>query len=170
MQYFTPELIVRGQSSDSQTLNEVEAAWDEACARYGAYLDSVRAEMPSGLRRVEESYYLHDAVIQSMGRRDGEFFIVLQLDTPPRTLLTLCYDLVAEPEIDRQALPAAVRTTGGWVEWQYDEIAQVHGGPATWRQSILLSNGWEVTLHFRDVQVQEAESLLPPQPALAVAD
>ncbi len=37
----------------------------------------------------------------------------------------------------------------------------VPGTPPTWRQSILLSNGWEVTLHFRDVQVQEVQVLIP---------
>lgn len=37
----------------------------------------------------------------------------------------------------------------------------VEGAPPTWRQSILLSNGWQLTLHFRDIQVQEVEALLP---------
>ena len=48
------------------------------------------------------------------------------------------------------------------MDWQYDEIEMVEGEPPTWRQSILLSNGWEVTLPFRDVRVEEAEALLPP--------
>ncbi len=51
--------------------------------------------------------------------------------------------------------------TGPIVDWQYDEIELVPGTPPTWKQSILLSNGWEVTLHFRDVQVQEVQALIP---------
>jgi hypothetical protein len=47
------------------------------------------------------------------------------------------------------------------VDWLYDEIEKVDGRPPTWRQSILLSNGWEVTLHFRDVKVEEVQAILP---------
>jgi hypothetical protein len=87
--------------------------------------------------------------------------IVLQIDTPPRSLLTLEYDLVTEPVIIREALPPELRGKGPLVDWQYDEIEMQPSNPATWVQSILLSNGWEVRLHFHDVQVQEVQSLLP---------
>jgi hypothetical protein len=161
MTYFTPELIGRGQSDDHRILNEVEARWDELCDEYDAYLDTIKAEFPPGVRHIEDSYYLHDATIQGMGRHDGALVIMLQLDPPPQSLLTFTYDLVEEPRIDREALPEGVRTTGNIVEWQYDEIEKVPGEPPTWRQSILLSNGWEVTLHYRDVQVEEIQPLLP---------
>jgi hypothetical protein len=49
MNYFTPDLIVRGQSEDSRVLNEVETLWDERCARYDAYLASIQGELPPGL-------------------------------------------------------------------------------------------------------------------------
>lgn len=35
------------------------------------------------------------------------------------------------------------------------------GEPPTWKQSILLSNGWEVKLCFRDVHVQELRAIIP---------
>ena len=63
--------------------------------------------------------------------------------------------------MSRTALPAAFCGTGAIVDWQYDEIEMVPGEPPTWRQLILLNNGWEVTLHFRDVQVQEVQPVLP---------
>src|SRR5205823_9112990 len=94
-------------------------------------------------------------------RRGGAFLVVLQLDTPPQSLLTFTYDLVEEPRIDPQALLEAARFKGGAVEWQYDEVEKVGGQPPTWRQSVLLSNGWELTLHFRDVKAEEAEALIP---------
>jgi hypothetical protein len=161
MKYFTPERIVRYGSEDATTWRAADAAWEEAGEGYVAYLDTVRSEFPAGLRKIDDSYYLHDAVIHGMGQEGRSFFIMLQLDTPPHSLLTFTYDLVGEPVIDREALPVDYRSTGGVVDWQYDEIERVPGQPATWRQSILLSNGWEVRLHFRDVAVQEVQALLP---------
>ena len=49
MKYFTQDLIVRGQSHDDAILDEVGAQWDANCARYVAYLDSVRDRLPPGL-------------------------------------------------------------------------------------------------------------------------
>ncbi len=161
MKYFTPERVVRYGSEDPATWDAGEAGWEEAGERYVAYLDTLRPDFPPGLRRIDDSYYLHDAVIRGMGRERHSFVIMLQLDTPPYSLLTFSYDLVDDPVIDREALPTDYRSTGAAVDWQYDEIERVPGNPATWRQSILFSNGWEVGLHFRDVEVREAESLLP---------
>jgi hypothetical protein len=167
--YFTPELIARGLQVDEKVLNEVEATWDALRERYRLYLQSVKDQFPPGLRHIEDRYYLHDAKVQGMGLRQGQFVFVLQLDTPPCSLLTFRYDLVDEPHLDREALPEPARFKGALAEWQYDEIEKVEGQPPTWRQSILLSNGWEVTLHFRDLQVEELQALLPAPPNGAVA-
>jgi hypothetical protein len=161
MKYFTPELIVMGQTLDDHVLNEQERLWEGAGEQYIAYLDSVRPQFTAGLRQIDDSYYLHDAVIRAMGRRGGCFVIILQLDTPPQSILTFTFDLVEDPTIVKDALPAELCGTGTAAEWQYDEIEMVPGNPPTWRQSILLSNGWEVTLHFRDVQIQEVQAVLP---------
>jgi hypothetical protein len=96
-----------------------------------------------------------------MGKRGASFVIILQLDTPPQSLVTLTYDLVEAPVIVKDALPSEVCGTGPLADWQYDEIEMVPGTPPTWRQSVLLGNGWELSLHFRDVQVQEVEAVLP---------
>jgi hypothetical protein len=160
MNYFTPDLIARGQSSDSRVLDEVETLWDEQCDRYQAQLQSIEKELPPGLRRIVENYYLHDAKIHGIGRQHRSFFFVLQLDTPPQALLAFTYHLVEEPSISF-VLNEAARSKGGAVEWWYDEIDKVAGEALTWRQSILLSNGWEVSLHFQDVQVEEMQAILP---------
>lgn len=68
---------------------------------------------------------------------------------------------MGEPVIQQDVLPAAYQSTGGYVDWQYDEIEMVEGEPPTWRQSILFSNGWEVTLRFCAVRVEAADALLP---------
>jgi hypothetical protein len=161
MNYFTPELLLAYGSEDEATWKEGEARWEEASDRYRAYLDTVKGAFPPGLRRIEESYYLHDATVQGMGSREGTFLVVLRLDTPPHSLLTFTYDLTAAPVVRADALPAELRTRGPAPEWLYDEIEKAEGEPPTWRQSILFSNGWEVTLNFRDVQVEEWHALLP---------
>jgi hypothetical protein len=154
MKYFTPELIVMGQSKDSQVLAEQERLWEEAGQRYVNYLDSMRPAFPPGLRTLDESYYLHDAVVRSLGMQDRSFQIVLQLDTPPRPQLTLTYDLVEDPVPLPAQLPEDMRSEGELIDILYDEIERAPGEPATWSQSILLGNGCELQLHFRDVDVR----------------
>ena len=161
MKYFTPQLIVMGQSKDDQILEEQQRLWDEAGERYVAYLDSVRPRFPTGLRQIDESYYLHDAIIRGMGRRGEVFVMILQLDTPPQSILTFTYDLVEDPIIRKNVLPEEICGTGSVVDWQYNELEMVPGKPPNWRESLLLSNGWELTLHFRDVHVQEVQAVLP---------
>src|SRR5271166_2896518 len=105
MKYFTPERIVRYGSEDPTTWRQSAAEWDELCDQYSKYLESVKDEMPPGLHHIENSYSLHDAVIRGMGQEGRSFVIVLQLDTPPHSLLTFSYDLIGDPVIDKEALP-----------------------------------------------------------------
>jgi hypothetical protein len=161
MKYFTLDLLARFGSEESAVADAAQAEWDQVCDRYNAYLESIKGEMTPGLRQIEERYYLHDAKIRAMGRQGRSFVILLQLDTPPHSLVTLTFGLVEEPVITPAALPAELRSQGPVVEWQYDELELLPGDPATWSWSILLSNGWEVCLRFHDVQVQEAQALIP---------
>jgi hypothetical protein len=162
MKYFTPQRYVALQDfANDEAMDAADTAWEEEGRRYAAYLDTVRPHFPPGLRQIDESYYLHDSVIQGMGKRGQSFVIILQLDTPPQSILTFTYDLVEDPVIVKDALPPEVRGTGSLVDWQYDEIEMIPDTPPTWRLSVLFGNGWELSLHFRDVQVQEVEAVLP---------
>lgn len=162
MKYFTPERYVALQDfSTDGAMDGADTAWEQAGERYAAYLDTVRPHFPPGLRHLDAGYPLHDAVIRGMGKRGPSFVIMLQLDTPPQPILTFTFDLVEAPVIVQDALPPQVRGTGPVVDWQYEEIEMVPGTPPTWRLSVLLGNGWELSLHFRDVQVQEVEAVLP---------
>lgn len=121
--------------------------------------------MPSVLRHIEDHYYLHDAKIHGMGARELSFLIVMQLDTPPNSLLTLSYDLLRDPNFKQVSLSEENRSLPGTIAWLYDELEQDAGDPTAWHQAILLSNGWEINLTFRNVVVQEAQTILPvPQP------
>ena len=122
---------------------------------YDRYLEGVKHLFTPGLKLVADGYYLHDADIHAIGRSGDQLVFVLQFDTVQRQLLpVLRYQLVGPPMIDRLAAPGA-RIWRGPDGWQYDEFELVEGEPPTWRQSILLSNGWEITLHFRDVSADE---------------
>ncbi len=160
MKYFTPELIARGQVDDHDLLDRHEEEWDRVCERYEAYLKPVRRKMPSGLKHVLASYYLHDATVLSIGQRGAAFSLVLQLDTPPRLVLVFTYDLLSAPAIDPDALPPIARLADIPPLWQYNEIERVEALPGGWKESLLLGNGWEVTLHFRDVKVEEFDAVL----------
>src|SRR3954452_9625374 len=137
MEYYTPGLIARGQSDDDDVLDEQSRLWEDAAARYVAYLDTVRGQVPAGLKHIGNSYYLHDATALSIGRRGTAFVLVLQLDTPPRSILTFTYDLLSEPAIEEGALPPLARMECDPPLWLYNELERVEAGPGGWRKSLL---------------------------------
>jgi hypothetical protein len=47
------------------------------------------------------------------------------------------------------------------VQWLHDELELTATAPAAYLHSILLSNGWEVRLPFKDVRVEQAHALIP---------
>jgi hypothetical protein len=161
MKYFTPERHVALQDfSSGATMNAADAAWQEAVDRYAVYCDSVEPLLPPGFRKMQSDYYLHDAVVTGMGRRGDHFVIVLRLDSPPNDLLLMEYDLIAEPILNAEALPPQYRSKGK-VQWLHDEAELTATAPAGNLHSILLSNGWEVRLPFKDVRVDQAHALIP---------
>jgi len=158
MKYFTPDLIARGQSADPQITDEVEQQWDAAITNYQAELEATRPSMPPGLRRFDEEWSLHDAAIRAISIRDDRLTIVLQSDAPARSMLTVTFDLLDTPQVDRDALPEFVRSGDGTALWMYEEVEQTKGG---WRMRILLSNGWELAISFRDLKVETSQPLWP---------
>jgi hypothetical protein len=152
----------------------------------------VRDCFPPGVRRLFGRYYLHDAAIHRIARKERVFLIELRLDTPPRSFLTLRYRLLRPSEINKESLPTACRRKGDGVEWLYAEIErltpeEVLSSPRAstwvqdtwldqartfdeasggkwpfWEQHVLLSNGWELKLAFHDLEIEEYEDVLMP--------
>lgn len=161
MKYFTANLLSLFGSEEPVVASAAQEEWEKSCDRYNAYLESIKEHLLPGLRQIEESYSLHDAKVRGMGKQGPFFVMILQLEPPPHSLLTFAFDLAEEPSIDKAALPPPLRSKGEVVEWQYDELELISGQSPAWSWSILLSNGWEVQLHFRDIQVHEVQALIP---------
>src|SRR5262249_38280417 len=108
MNYFTPELYIRGQSADPGTQVEVDRLWEQAVAAYERHLANVRPALSEGMRLCLDELPLHDAVVYSLARQGDRFLIVLRKDVPPRDLVLLTYTLAGDPHITTTALPPAV--------------------------------------------------------------
>jgi hypothetical protein len=159
MKYFTRDLIERYGSSDEAVARKAEAEWEAANERYEQHLQALAPRFPAPLRAFQE-LLLHDAVVTSLARRGDQFIMVLLKDIPPRELVTLTYSLVAEPRLIRPNGPVEPRPPV--LDFQCDEFDLVDdGGQLAFEQTILFGNGWELTLRFRDVDVELAEPLYP---------
>ncbi len=160
MNYFARERYLALQTPGDDAMDAADAAWEEAVARYDAYLQTIRPEMPESVRELLDGFYLHDARVLSMGQRGETFVISLQLDAPPNELLTITYRLSGAPEIKQDLFPWA--SSAATPEWLYEEIELVRDGSQNhYVHSILFSNGWEVRLPFREVILATAYPTFP---------
>ncbi|MBX9680376.1 MAG: hypothetical protein K2X38_16580 [Gemmataceae bacterium] len=157
MKYFTPDLLVRGQSEDPRIADEVERLWDEAILRYQSHLDRLRPTFPAGLQALEE-HPLHDSLVRIVSKREHELLIVVQMETANHEMLHLRFDLAEPPVIHTETLPEHLRSEDGTALWLYEEVEQAE---VCWRMCILLSNGWEMEICFHDVAVDAFQALWP---------
>jgi hypothetical protein len=164
MNYFTRQRYLALQERGDDAMDAADAAWADAAARYDAYLQTIRPEMPETVRELLDGFYLHDARVLSMGQRGDTFVISMQLDVPPKELLTITYDLAGAPEIKQELFPWA--SAAAAPSWLYEEIELVRAGSQShFVHSILFSNGWEVRLPFRRVAMATAYPTFPyPRP------
>src|SRR5438552_18737211 len=104
MKFFTPQLMERFGSSDPEIAEQADDQWEQAGDRYDAYLTQIAPDLPEGVRHLQDNYSLHDAVVFGMGQQESHFIIILRLDAPLQEFLILTYDLITEPEIQREVL------------------------------------------------------------------
>jgi hypothetical protein len=160
MNYFTRQRYLALQERGEDAMDAADAAWAKAVAPDDAYLQTIRPEMPEAVRELLDGFYLHDARVLSMGRRGDTFVISVQLDVPPHELLAISYDLAGTPEIKQELFPWATATATP--VWLYEEIELVREGNGShFVHSILFSNGWEVRLPFRTVDMATAHPTFP---------
>jgi hypothetical protein len=160
MKYFTKELIERCGSPDDAAAHSAGEEWEAALERYDAYWQTIRLDMPESVRRLDESFCLHDARVLSMGQRGDTFVISLQLDAPSNQLLTITYTLAGSPEINKEPFGDGKNESSPW--WLYEEIERVKEGDRPYFiHSILFSNGWEASIPFREVHMDTADLVYP---------
>jgi hypothetical protein len=160
MRFFTPDLYARLQDPAPAAMDAADADWERAEQAYQDHLRRWGGALAPVLTRFD-GVLLHDAEVLNINRCADQFVMVLRKDIPPRDVVTLTYTLAGEPIVDREAFPAAYRS--GVMRFEYDEFdVDEQGGPATFTHSILFSNGWEVRVRFRDIQVSLAEPIYPP--------
>ncbi len=159
MKYFTPDLFVRAQGPDPAMMDGADAEWEAAEARYEQRLRELGPVIEPTLRRLE-GVLLHDAAVTSISRRGDQFVVVLLKDIPPRDVVTLTYTLTGEPTIDQNALPPQQRS--GVMQYLYDEFDAAPDESGTHlTHSILFSNGWEINLPLRDLDVSLTGAVYP---------
>ena len=121
MRYFTPELYLRGNSSDDTVVDKAEEDWERAIQRYHRRLAKVQPAFPKNWQRFRREHIcLHDAQVVSMARHAETFVFVLQQEPPAQNVVLLLFTLDGEPEIDRCALPG--RQERSFVTWMYEEF------------------------------------------------
>jgi hypothetical protein len=167
MKYFTPErYLCLGDLSNEQAFLAAQDDWERAVTAYKERLESIRDGLPTSLRRLVDSVYLHDARVLDMWQGQGRrLTITLQPESDPSRLVVLAYSLTAPPQVEQAVLPAGVCSEP--VAWLYDEldaepsVVGEKGGTPTFTHNILLSNGWEVRLRFRSATVTRPVSIIP---------
>ncbi len=170
MKYFTPERCLRlGNLDDEAAFLAAQEEWEKALSDYREQLQRIRQTLPPDLSKMVESVYLHDAPVLAMYKNENTFSITLQPPSDPERLAVFDYSLVEEPTIVQDVLPLEWRREP--IQWLYDELdldwpekpcgLPVLSDKPTMRHNILLSNGWEVTLHFRSAQVKRPIRLIP---------
>jgi hypothetical protein len=162
MKYFTRERFLALQRPDRA--DTADADWEDAVSRYEAYLQTVRPGLAPETRELLDGHYLHDARVLSLAQQGERFIVSLQLEAPPQDLLTVTYTLAGAPAFRQEPFPWA--SGPAQPLWLYDEL---EAGPDHLTHSILLSNGWEIDVPFREVELATARPIYPIPRAAPVA-
>jgi hypothetical protein len=155
MRYFTPELMERLGSSDRDVARAADQEWDRRLEDYEAHLGRLEPFFSEPFQPFN-ALLLHDARVLCLALSGDRLLMVLRKDVPPGEVVALTYELVAPPDLDREALPPEQRSNV--MDYLYNELdLEENGEGPVFTESILFSNGWELRLRFRNVHVVEGE-------------
>lgn len=146
MNYFTPELLEAGNSSDPDVADAAFAAWERAEAEYEARLKELWPTFPAAVREYLERARLHDAEVIAKGLSSDGRSYGLVLRPEDGGTVHLRYRLASPPTLR----PATESTSP--LLWQYDEIDELPGnGISGFVHRILFIGGTELHLTFYDL-------------------
>jgi len=174
MKYFTPERLARLQDhSDERQFLAALDEWERVLQDYWHQLNEIQQRLrviqPPLPKRLQEflifftTVSLHDARILDMyfGSR-SRFRITLHPEFQPESLVVLTYHLDEPPQIQANVLPEQLLSQP--ISWLYDEVTLEDNKSRCeplFRHSILLSDGREVGLCFRDVTIERPTPIVP---------
>ncbi len=167
MRYFTPQRWTLLQDvSDEGKFDTAHREWQEALSGYREQLARLRLDLPARLLRFSEQECLHDAVLVAAWQGRSRVQLLVQPEPPENSLVLLTYTVVSSPQIHVDVLAPEYRTERR--VWMYDEISlaqtkksgRSEDGPL-YEHSILLGNGWEITIRFTRFNYSRYRSLLP---------
>ena len=177
MKFFTPDLLERFGSEDDMIASKAQRELEARSQEYLRQLREIGEKLPQRLRELFEQFYIHDSRVishSSFGNsaprelahtmlseltheakqsaqegRMPSFWILLQLDTPPREILVLQYRSVLIEEAHlHQSLQDEESPD---LEWLYDEVESISTDRENeFRHSILFTKGLELRLRFKD--------------------
>jgi hypothetical protein len=159
MKYFTPDLHTRFCSLDPAVAGPAHAEWEQVLTKYEQRIKKIRSEMSPQVRQLGEQLRLHDADLVCLLRQNNAAILVLRLEPPATDVVLLRYEVLREPVVTADVLPPDVRSSRP--QFLYDEVdVIIRKGQKLFTHAILFSNGLEVKLSFRDVQIEMAQPLI----------
>jgi hypothetical protein len=170
VKHITPDRLLRLQDRfDEVHFLSALDEWEAAIAGYRKRLQAIEGALPSAVRRLISKVPLHDArIIDISHEQESRCTINLQPQSVSESEVVLGYSLVEPVRVLEDALAEAVRSHP--LAWLNDEVDIVPtprkrsrntaNTAPTFRHSILLSNGWELCLHFRRLTMTRPVSLL----------
>ena len=163
MTHFRPELYFQTQPTHEwPTIEAAIAAWDREQDAYEAELKRDWARYPEAVRLYLDSVRLHAGVLVADGPTDeNRYQLVVRTDNPSREFVEFSYLLTEQPEVLDAGFPADLRSDTP--HWLYDEFEVTPNLPAAmslFTHSILLSDGRELRVRFRDLEMRRFTPLL----------
>lgn len=159
MRYFTPQLVLRLNSSDSETVDEAMDQWENAIRAYRKQLEKVQVKLPLQSRRIA-GLSLHDwnlvacSTIKTSVGLKGAIGVVLLANE--QDLVTFLYSLRRKPSL--------IHAPEGWslptdsIHWLYDEVDFDEEDQEFFVHRILLSDGTTLVIPFSGCNIVESRA------------
>jgi hypothetical protein len=159
MNYFTPNLHLKLQRSNTAEMDAADAEWEQAEAKYEHRLAAIRDKLPQSAIKLLNGLRLHDAEVLWMGHAGSFFAVLLALEPHLNTTVLLTYRTIGSVQFDNAHL--ATEFPASKMQWMYDEI-DLSEQAACFRHSILFSDCSELQLEASEVQIMTVDTIYSP--------
>ncbi len=157
MRYFTPELVLKLNSSDSETVDEATERWEDAILSYQKHIRKLSREMPLDFRPITK-LSLHDWNLVAVckdgaGAKGGPVLLAVEDNG---NLIFLWYLL--SQKVSRIDSPEGWPFTADSIEWLYDEVDfNNKEGQKSFVHRILFSDGSTLVVPFSKCSVTQVK-------------